>query len=57
MLQLKNYRLVEHNRNQLGITEYSISETSLEQIFIRFARQQEEETGEVEGLTNVAVQK
>ncbi|GAB5362141.1 hypothetical protein AAMO2058_000772800 [Amorphochlora amoebiformis] len=34
----------------LRITEYSLSEMTLEQIFIHFARQQKEETGSVAGL-------
>ncbi|GAB5359398.1 hypothetical protein AAMO2058_000540400 [Amorphochlora amoebiformis] len=49
------FRLIEKNRKTqaFGIIEYSVSETSLEQIFIHFARQQQEETGTVAGLTNV----
>ncbi len=42
---------MEKNRQLLHISEYSISETTLEQIFIMFARQQEEETGAVEGFS------
>ena len=34
----------------IGFQEYSISETSLEQIFNYFASQQEEETGHVGGM-------
>ena len=41
---------VERVKEQLRIQEYSISQTSLEQIFNFFASQQEEETGAVGGL-------
>eukprot|EP00808_Paulinella_micropora_P015761 g60953.t1 len=47
------FRLVEEKKTQLGIVEYSLAETSLEQIFIHFARQQAEEKGSVAGLGNV----
>ena len=40
------FRLLESNRESMDILEYSVSETSLEQIFIRFARTQTQETGE-----------
>jgi hypothetical protein len=36
---------VEKGKNDHGITEYAISQTTLEQVFVRFAAQQEEETG------------
>jgi hypothetical protein len=36
---------IESNKESLRIQEYSISQTSLEQIFNSFAAQQEEETG------------
>eukprot|EP00457_Paulinella_chromatophora_P000142 gb/GEZN01000142.1/.p1 GENE.gb/GEZN01000142.1/~~gb/GEZN01000142.1/.p1 ORF type:complete len:1985 (+),score=306.96 gb/GEZN01000142.1/:58-6012(+) len=48
----KMFRLVEANKERLGILEYSLAETSLEQIFIHFARQQEEEKGPVSGLAS-----
>lgn len=44
------FGIFEHRRAELNISEYALSETSLEQVFISFARQQEEETGVVEGL-------
>jgi ATP-binding cassette, subfamily A (ABC1), member 3 len=44
------FSLMEARRSELGIAQYAISETSLEQIFIAFARQQDEEQGEVAGL-------
>eukprot|EP00457_Paulinella_chromatophora_P000146 gb/GEZN01000146.1/.p1 GENE.gb/GEZN01000146.1/~~gb/GEZN01000146.1/.p1 ORF type:complete len:2016 (+),score=362.69 gb/GEZN01000146.1/:289-6336(+) len=47
----KMFRLVEKEKQRLGILEYSLAETSLEQIFIHFAKQQEEEKGHVAGLT------
>jgi len=51
---LPRRRLVEANRNSIGIRDYSISETTLEQIFIQFAKQQSEETGAVAGLDDEA---
>jgi len=44
------FRIIEENRENLCIEAYSVSDTTLEQIFISFARQQEEETGPVAGL-------
>jgi hypothetical protein len=41
--QCRHDRLINDHREELGISEYSVSEATLEQIFIRFARQQEEE--------------
>ena len=41
---------VEGAKNQLFIQDYSISQTSLEQIFNQFAAQQEEETGQAVGI-------
>ena len=41
---------VEGAKNQLFIQDYSISQTSLEQIFNQFAAQQEEETGHAAGI-------
>lgn len=38
------FRLVEDNKKKLGIAEYSVSETTLEQIFNAFAKQQQEDT-------------
>eukprot|EP00466_Bigelowiella_natans_P003580 jgi/Bigna1/73288/fgenesh1_pg.23_\ len=45
------FRIIESNK-QRGIAEYSVSETTLEQIFLHFAKQQEEETGAVAGFVN-----
>jgi len=47
------FRLMEENRTKYFIEAYSVSETTLEQIFIHFARQQEEETGIIPGLMPV----
>ena len=44
------FGLIEGNKEELGIREYSISQTSLEQIFNQFAAQQEEETGAAAGI-------
>jgi ABC-type multidrug transport system ATPase subunit len=46
------FRFMEHNKQKFAIREYACSETSLEQIFIHFAKQQEEETGAVAGFGN-----
>jgi len=51
------FRMIEENREELSIVEYSVSETTLEQIFIHFARQQEEETGAVAGFSAVSESK
>jgi len=34
------HSLIERNREELHITEYALSETTLEQIFIHFAKMQ-----------------
>ena len=44
------FGLIEGNKEALGIRDYSISQTSLEQIFNQFAAQQEEETGAAAGI-------
>jgi ATP-binding cassette, subfamily A (ABC1), member 3 len=44
------FRRFEDSKSQLRIAEYSLSQTSLEQIFNLFASQQEEETGNVRGF-------
>jgi L-rhamnose mutarotase len=36
---------VEDGKHKHGVTEYAISQTTLEQVFVRFAAEQEEETG------------
>jgi ABC-type multidrug transport system ATPase subunit len=41
---------IEGARSKLGIAEYTVSQTTLEQVFNSFAAQQEEETGHVVGL-------
>jgi hypothetical protein len=43
------FDLMEKMKTSLKIQEYSIAQTSLEQIFNQFASQQEEETGRPEG--------
>mmetsp|Transcript_25625 Transcript_25625/g.41335 ORF Transcript_25625/g.41335 Transcript_25625/m.41335 type:complete len:427 (-) Transcript_25625:250-1530(-) len=47
----KIFRLLEDAKNEQGIVEYSVRETTLEQIFIRFAREQDEEQGPVKGFS------
>ena len=48
----KLFGAIEKHRGAVGIASYSLSQTSLEQIFNQFAAQQEEETGDVAGLVN-----
>jgi ATP-binding cassette subfamily A (ABC1) protein 3 len=49
------FKLFEENKSQVGIAEYSISQTSLEQIFNQFAATQTEEKGTARGVTNLNV--
>jgi len=44
------FRVLESVKARFELKEYAVSETSLEQIFIRFAKTQLEETGHVAGL-------
>jgi len=44
------FAALEGQREALGIEEYALSQTSLEQIFNFFASQQEEEKGKAEGM-------
>jgi hypothetical protein len=44
------FRFIEACKAQYDVKDYSVSETTLEQIFIQFAKQQEEETGRPAGL-------
>lgn len=48
------FRALEENKESLGILNYSISQSSLEQVFIKFAREQEEE--ELRGLGSVLME-
>mmetsp|Transcript_6325 Transcript_6325/g.7912 ORF Transcript_6325/g.7912 Transcript_6325/m.7912 type:complete len:1988 (-) Transcript_6325:343-6306(-) len=48
------FGLLEDNRVELNIEEYSLSQTTLEQIFNFFASQQEEETGPATGIVQRA---
>ena len=50
------FRNMERVKAEYGIKEYAVSETSLEQIFIKFAQTQQEEKGAVAGLTSVRSQ-
>jgi ATP-binding cassette subfamily A (ABC1) protein 1 len=45
------FQLMENDRHALGITDYSVSQSTLEQIFISIAKQQEQETGPVAGMS------
>ena len=44
------FSALENNKENLMISEYSVSQTTLEQIFNSFAAQQEEETGIARGM-------
>ena len=44
------FRTIEEAREGLQIVEYTVSQTSLEQVFNGFAAQQQEETGPVRGF-------
>uniref|UniRef100_H3GK29 ABC transporter domain-containing protein n=1 Tax=Phytophthora ramorum TaxID=164328 RepID=H3GK29_PHYRM len=44
------FRRVEGSKQQLGIREYAVSQTTLEQIFNNFASQQSEEKGVARGI-------
>jgi hypothetical protein len=46
------HRIINENRAALGIVEYSVSESTLEQIFMSFARTQEEESQAAPGYDN-----
>jgi len=41
---------LEASKVKLGVAEYGVAQTTLEQIFNQFAAQQEEETGDVRGM-------
>ena len=41
---------MEGAKERLGVEQYSVSQFSLEQIFIALAKTQEEETGEIDGV-------
>lgn len=44
------FSALESNKAALEITDYSVSQCTLEQVFLRFAKDQEEETGPVAGM-------
>ncbi len=44
------FAVFEDQKAALGVTEYSLSQTSLEQIFNSFAAHQKEEVGNVRGF-------
>merc|ERR1711903_418439 len=44
------FSTLESNKVSLSITDYSISQCTLEQVFLKFAKDQEEETGPVDGF-------
>ena len=49
------FRAMEELKAKYGVHEYAVQETSLEQIFIHFAKQQQEEKGSVAGLTDIVL--
>jgi len=44
------FSALEHNKEALQILDYNISQCTLEQVFLKFAKDQEEETGHVGGV-------
>ena len=44
------FAAIEKQKENLGIEDYSVSQGSLEQVFIRFAKTQDEEAGHIAGL-------
>ena len=50
LLFVEMFNEIESRKDALYLQGYSISQTSLEQIFNQFAAQQEEETGSVAGM-------
>lgn len=48
------FDLVESNRKRLGIEDYGISQTSLEQVFVRFASEQENVAHDAIGIQIVS---
>ena len=44
------FNSLDNNKSELGILEYSVSQATLEQIFIRFAKEQEEEKSPIAGI-------
>eukprot|EP00937_MAST-01D_sp_MAST-1D-sp2_P000217 g217.t1 len=50
------FKTMESNKQRLNIREYSLSQTTLEQIFNQFAAQQEEETGGARGIVGARTQ-
>jgi ATP-binding cassette, subfamily A (ABC1), member 3 len=49
------FGVIESNKDRLKIQEYSIAQTSLEQIFNQFAALQDEERGAAAGISPVSV--
>lgn len=47
------FEIIEKNKQLLQINDYSVSQTTLEQIFIHFAKQQDEEKGVAKGFQGV----
>ncbi|XP_071811381.1 phospholipid-transporting ATPase ABCA1-like isoform X2 [Apostichopus japonicus] len=48
------FGIMEENRSQLGIEDYSISQTTLDQVFISFAKQQK--TGDEDSIESTTVE-
>ncbi len=48
------FQFIESIKETFEIEDYSVSQGSLEQVFIRFAKQQSEETGRIAGINYVA---
>jgi hypothetical protein len=48
------FALLEASKDSHGVLDYSIAQATLEQVFISFAKEQEEETGPVRGMATAA---
>jgi energy-coupling factor transporter ATP-binding protein EcfA2 len=48
------FSALESHKTELEIVDYSISQCTLEQVFLKFAKDQDEETGAVDGLLDNA---
>jgi ABC-type multidrug transport system ATPase subunit len=50
------FALLEASKDTHGVLDYSIAQATLEQVFISFAKEQEEETGPVRGMVSAVAE-
>jgi ABC-type multidrug transport system ATPase subunit len=50
------FSLLEASKDTHGVLDYSIAQATLEQVFISFAKEQEEETGPVRGMASAVAE-